>query len=156
MATHLVEGGPDLDELKRLYDQGKLDFLKEELDTYFALHKEEITDYCSKTGALPRNRPQTRQENTNENSGNGRRLDETVEEYIKRKGSIDFYEEIRAQIHEIEKEIWIVHERDPSVPDEQIREQWITKYAGRWRAWRVSEILYVFEQNRNHYLNMLN
>ena len=139
MATSLVNGGPDTDELQRLYNHGDLEFLKEPLKRFFVSHRNELLEFNRR-----------HQADTVHPS-----LEASVEEFIRERRSIDMEAEAQDQYKEIQKELWFVHENHPEIPDDKIKYDWIKKYAARWRAYYVSEILFVFEQNKSYYLELL-
>jgi hypothetical protein len=69
----------------------------------------------------------------------------TIRQLITQRGSMHMAAEMKAQMREIEKELWYRGEKDPRARAE-IKQQWTAKHAAAWRRWRVQEYLFVVDQ----------
>ena len=71
------------------------------------------------------------------------------------KTSVSMNLDMHDQWEEILKHEWIEREKGNPLPVEEIRKQWVKKYAEAWRIHRVREIMYVFSQNKEAYMEMV-
>jgi len=132
--------GPSPDELQDMYAGGHLDFLQEPLAQFILSHQGQIFDYKIKRQDV---------------LGQELSLDSAIRLFILHARSINFKNEIEDQIEEVNKEIWIVHERDPVPTKEQIAKNWIMNYASKWREYRVMSILFYYDRNQDYFLDLL-
>jgi hypothetical protein len=82
-------------------------------------------------------------------------LDGIIGLYILDNKTVDFNLDMRDQWSEIMKEKWIRHERNNREPASEIEKDWVRKYAEGWRTHRTREIMYVFWQNKEAYLELV-
>jgi len=76
--------------------------------------------------------------------------------YILKTRSINPDTEIKKELVEIEKEIWIQGEKLKSSPDRnKVAIEWCKSHAPGWRDNWVFAALYIFEQNKGYYLRLL-
>jgi hypothetical protein len=76
--------------------------------------------------------------------------------YILKTRTINPATEIRTELAEIEKEIWIQGEKISGTPDRnKIATEWCKLHAPGWRDKWVFAALYVFEHNKDHYIRLL-
>lgn len=128
----------ELQNIRRRYEAGELDDVRHDLDRFIAAHRELIRRFRAERQRI----------------GNTTIDDElAVKLYIIKQRSINPKAEIEEQIREIEKEKWIwgVHLGRPPDP-QQVAAEWARRYSAGWRAHRVTTIIFLFEQERDHYL----
>ncbi|MFH0888576.1 MAG: hypothetical protein V1871_05140 [Planctomycetota bacterium] len=76
--------------------------------------------------------------------------------YILKTRTINPATEIKTELAEIEKEIWIQGEKIKQSPDRnKIAIEWCKSHAPGWRDNWVFAALYVFEHNKDHYIRLL-
>jgi len=130
----------ELDDIRRQYESGQLDSIKEDLGRFICAHRSRILDYRA------------------EQQLKGLTLSEesTIKFYLLRYRSINPGREIREQLEEIQKEKWIRGVRQGCPPDEQeVALEWARTHSAAWREHRVTTIVYVFEQEKDRYCSML-
>ena len=130
----------DLDDIRRQYESGKLESIKDDLGRFICAHRTRILDYRA------------------EQQGKGLALSEegAIKFYLLRYRSINPGREIREQLEEIQKEKWIRGVRTGCPPDEQqVALEWARTHSAAWRENRVTTIVYVFEQEKDRYCGML-
>lgn len=130
----------ELEEIEQKYRRGELDPIKEDLERFLVAHREKIAACRAEQ----------------EGKGNPLPDDALVKYYILRHRSINPRREIADQLDEIQKEKWIrgVHSGCP--PDPQaVAEDWARQYSDGWRKHRLNEIIFVFEQEKERYLRLL-
>lgn len=131
----------ELDDIRRMYESGKLDSIKEDLGKFICAHRTRICDYRVEQ----------------ERKGLALNDDATaIKFYLLRYRSINPGREIREQLEEIQKEKWIRGVRLGCPPDdEQVALEWARTHSAAWREHRVTTIVYVFEQEKDRYCAML-
>ena len=131
----------ELDDIRRLYESGKLDSIKEDLGKFICAHRTRICDYRAEQ----------------ERKGLTLNDDATaIKFYLLRYRSINPGREIREQLEEIQKEKWIRGVRLGCPPDdEQVALEWARTHSASWRENRVTTIVYVFEQEKARFCAML-
>ena len=130
----------ELDDIRRRYESGQLDSIKEDLGRFICAHRSRICDY------------RTEQERK------GLTLDDkaAIKFYLLRYRSINPGREIKEQLEEIQREKWIRGVRLGCPPDdEQVALEWARTHSAAWREHRVTTIVYVFEQEKDRYCAML-
>lgn len=76
--------------------------------------------------------------------------------YILKTRTINPATEIKKELEEIEKEIWYQGEKMKKAPNrDQVATEWCKQHAPGWRDNWVFAVLYAFENNKDHYLKML-
>ncbi|MFH1230551.1 MAG: hypothetical protein V1709_03550 [Planctomycetota bacterium] len=76
--------------------------------------------------------------------------------YILKTRTINPATEIKKELAEIEKEIWIQGEKIKGSPDrDKVAIEWCKSHAPGWRDNWVFAALYVFEHNKSHYIRLL-
>ena len=130
----------ELEEIRRKYDSGELEPIKEDLARYLVAHRAEIAAW------------RAQQELTGTALPDG----DAVKLFILRHRSINPQREIREQLEEIQKEKWIRGVRAGSPPDpQQVALEWARVHSVSWREHRLTTIVYVFEQEKERYLKLL-
>jgi hypothetical protein len=82
-------------------------------------------------------------------------LDSVIGLYILDNKTVDMKLDMRDQKREIENTIWYEHEKGRPIPASEIEKDWVNKYAAAWRIHRVREIMYVFSQNKQEYMELI-
>ena len=83
------------------------------------------------------------------------RLEVVVKRMILDSRILNPQQEAKDQLEEIRKHIWIEGEKKAAPPDvERVASEWVQRYSRNWREYRLLALLYVFERNRDHFLNM--
>ena len=131
----------ELDDIRRQYESGKLDSIKEDLGKFICAHRSRICEYRAEQ----------------ERKGLALGDDATaIKFYLLRYRSINPGREIREQLEEIQKEKWIRGVRLGCPPDdEQVAMEWARTHSAAWREHRVTTIVYVFEQEKERFCAML-
>jgi hypothetical protein len=130
----------EIDEIRRQYESGQLDSIKEDLSRFICAHRSRIQEYRAGQEA----------------KGLSLTDDATIKFYLLRYRSINPGREIREQLEEIQKEKWIRGVRQGCPPDEQeVAQEWARTHSAAWREHRVTTIVYVFEQEKEKYCAML-
>jgi hypothetical protein len=130
----------ELDEIRQEYSEGKLDHIKPDLKRFLKVHKKYILEYY---------------ENSKKKFTDGFTLDHAVRHYICRHQTINHAKESRDQVAEIEREIRYRHEEDPNIPQLRIILDWTAKHAKGWRGHRVMQIIYVYVQDKDRYIELV-
>lgn len=130
----------ELDEIRRRYEAGELDGIREDLRRFIGAHREGIAAFQQQRARL----------------GNAPVTDElALKLYIIKQRSINPEREIREQLAEIEREKWIqgVHSGRP--PDEKlVAREWALKHGAAWRGHRVATIVFLLDVEREEFLKM--
>ena len=130
----------EIDSIRRQYESGKLDSIKEDLGRFICAHRTRIGEYRAEQ----------------ERKGLTLNDEAAVKFYLLRYRSINPGREIREQLEEIQKEKWIRGVRLGCPPDdEQVALEWARTHSAAWREHRVTTIVYVFEQEKDRYCAML-
>ena len=131
----------ELDDIRRQYESGQLDSIKEDLGKFICAHRSRICDYRT----------------DQERKGVALKDDATaIKFYLLRYRSINPGREIREQLEEIQREKWIRGVRLGCPPDdEQVALEWARTHSAAWREHRVTTIVYVFEQEKDRFCAML-
>jgi hypothetical protein len=130
----------ELDDIRRQYESGQLDSIKEDLGRFICAHRTRISDYRAEQ----------------ERKGLTLNDDALIKFYLLRYRSINPGREIREQLEEIQREKWIRGVRLGCPPDEeQVALEWAHSHSAAWREHRVTTIIYVFEQDKDRYCAML-
>ena len=76
--------------------------------------------------------------------------------YILKTRTINPATEIKNELEEIEKEVWYQGEKDKKSPDRnKVAIEWCKQHAPGWRDNWVFAVLFAFENNKEHYLKLL-
>jgi hypothetical protein len=130
----------DLDDIRRQYESGQLDSIKEDLARFICAYRSRIQDYRAEQ----------------ERRGLALPDDAAIKFYLLRYRSINPQREIKEQLEEIQKEKWIRGVRQGCPPDaEEVALEWARTHSAAWREHRVTTIIYVFEQEKDRYCGML-
>ena len=130
----------ELDDIRRQYETGQLDSIKEDLGKFICAHRSRIQDYRVEQ----------------ERKGLTLTEEAAIKFYLLRYRSINPGREIREQLEEIQREKWIRGVRLGCPPDdEQVALEWARSHSAAWREHRVTTIIYVFEQDKDRYCAML-
>lgn len=134
------DGNPEINEIRREYEAGRLDPIKEDLARFIASHRADIARYRA-----------------GEERRGVRLTDEAaVKFFILRHRSINPQREIRDQLEEIQREKWIRGIRMGRPPDEQeVAREWAAVHSAAWRTHRVTAIIFVFEQEKARFCRLL-
>lgn len=130
----------ELDEIKRQYESGKLDSIKQDLERFIARHRAEMAAYRAEQ----------------ERKGLALSDEALIRLYVLRHRSINPQREILDQLDEIQKEKWIRGVQTGKSPDAQeVALDWARSFSSHWRAHRVATILYLLEREPERYLPFL-
>ena len=130
----------ELEDIRRRYESGQLDSIKEDLARFIVAHRSRIQEYRVEL----------------ESKGLSLTDEATIKFYLLRYRSINPGREIREQLEEIQKEKWIRGVRQGCPPDEQeVALEWARTHSAAWREHRVTTIVYVFEQEKERYCAFL-
>ena len=130
----------ELDDIRRQYESGRLDSIKEDLGHFICAHRTRILEYRAE------------QERKGLNLGD----EAAIKFYLLRYRSINPGREIREQLEEIQREKWIRGVRQGCPPDDQeVAMEWARTHSAAWREHRVTTIVYVFEQEKARYCALL-
>lgn len=130
----------EIEEIRRQYESGQLDSIKEDLARFICAHRSRILEYRA----------------VQEQKGLSLPEDAAIKFYLLRYRSINPQREIKEQLEEIQKETWIRGVREGCPPDaERVALEWAQKYSAAWREHRVTTIVYVFEQEKARFCGML-
>lgn len=130
----------ELDEIRRKYESGQLDEMREDLAKFLVAHRTRIAAFRA------------------DEEARGVPLDDetAVKLYLVHLRSINPRREIQEQLEEIRKETWIRGINEGSAPDpEAVANDWARKYSAAWRSHRLTTIVYVFERDKERYLQLL-
>ena len=130
----------ELEDIRRQYESGQLDSIKEDLGRFIIAHRPRIQEYRVEL----------------ESKGLSLTDEATIKFYLLRYRSINPGREIREQLEEIQREKWIRGVRQGCPPDEQeVALEWARTHSAAWREHRVTTIIYVFEQEKDRYCALL-
>lgn len=132
--------GSEIEEIRRKYDAGQLDSIKDDLERFICAHKADIVRYRS------------------DQERKGLRLTDeaAVKFYIVEHRSINPRREIQEQLEEIRRETWIRGVQSGRAPDQgEVARDWARQHSAAWRAHRVTAIVYVFERDKERYCRLL-
>ena len=130
----------ELDDIKANYDAGRLEGLRGDLERFLVSHREKIRLFAEEQAARGLKIPR----------------DSAVKFYILRLRSINPRREIQDQLEEIQREKWIRGVQTGRAPDPQeVAADWAKRYSAMWREHRLTEIVYVFEREKERYLKIL-
>jgi len=130
----------ELEDIRRQYESGQLESIKEDLARFIVAHRPRIQEYRVEL----------------ESKGLSLTDEATIKFYLLRYRSINPGREIREQLEEIQKEKWIRGVRQGCPPDEQeVALEWARTHSAAWREHRVTTIIYVFEQEKERYCGLL-
>jgi hypothetical protein len=132
----------ELEGLAREYDSGQLDALKNDLVEFVRKHREDIRrlrdEYFGVMDVPPT-------------------ADEVaIKMYLLKSRSINPTREILDQMEEINREKWIRGVQAGCAPDPaSVAQDWARLYSPGWRDHRVMAIIYVFEREKDKYLDIV-
>lgn len=130
----------ELDEIREKFERGELNSIKEDLERFIVAHRAKI----SACGI------------EQERRGIPLADDALIKYYILRHRSINPGREICDQLDEIQKEKWIQGINTGRSPDPQtVAGEWARQHSSAWRNHRLNEIIYVFEQDKARYIQLL-
>lgn len=130
----------EFDELVQEYGQGKLDPIKKDLESFIKKNDLEIQRFIQKVNSKLYYKIS---------------VDQGIRWYLTLSQSINLATESKAQIEEIQREIWYRREEHSQKPVEEIAIDWIKKHAAGWRNHRALQIVYVYSQEKEKYLKLL-
>ncbi len=125
----------EIEELNRDYAAGKFARILADLVIFVKANREKILSF------------QDRLERARKTALTG---DVVIKMYVMQIRSINPAEEIRCQLTEIEREIWVRGETMGREPDRGIvAREWCKRHAPGWRDHRVMEIVFVIDRHRD-------
>ena len=131
----------ELDEIRRDYEAGRLGAIQQDLERFLVAHRAEIVAARAEQ----------------ERAGVAVPAGDAVKLFILRHRSIHAQHEIRDQLEEIQREKWIRGVQSGCSPDaQQVAAEWAQAHSAAWRQHRLTTIVYVFEQDKDRYLKLLN
>jgi hypothetical protein len=130
----------EIDDIRKQYETGQLDSIKEDLGFFICAHKLRIQQYRAEQEAKGLVLPE----------------DAAIKFYLLRYRSINPKREIQEQLEEIQREKWIRGILTGCPPDgQEVAAEWARVHSAAWRQHRVTTIVYVFEQEKDRYCAML-
>jgi hypothetical protein len=130
----------ELEEIRRQYEEGRLDGIREDLERFLLANRDRIRAFRSQQAAR------------------GFAMDDetSVKFFILRARSINPAREIRDQVDEIRRETWIQGVSKGSEPNpEAVAAEWARQHSACWREHRVTTIVYVFDRCKSRLLSLL-
>lgn len=133
----------EIEKLEKDYQAGKFKIIEAELEKFIRSHKEEIKKF---------------KETELSQLKKIKASDElAMKLFILKTRSINPSNEIKAELDEIEKEIWYQCEKQKKPIDRnKIAMEWCKKHAPGWRDNWILGALLVFERNKKRFLSLLN
>lgn len=130
----------EVDEIRRRYEAGELDGIREDLMRFIEAHREAIASFQQQRAHL----------------GNAPVTDElALKLYIIKQRSINPEREIREQLAEIEREKWIQGVQTGRPPDEKtVAREWAIRHGAAWRGHRVATIVFLLDAEREGFLRL--
>lgn len=130
----------ELEDIQARYDSGQCEPIKADLVRFLEAHRVEIRRYQESRQKL----------------GLAPVTDElAVRLFVIKHRSINAAREIQDQIEEIQREKWIQGIKLGRPPDAQaVAEEWTHLHSEGWRQHRVATILFVFEREKERYLEI--
>ena len=108
----------EIDDIRRQYESGQLDSIKEDLARFICAHRSRLLEYRREQEARGLALPD----------------DAAIKFYLLRYRSINPGREIREQLEEIQKEKWIRGVMTGCAPDEQaVAQEWARTHSAAWR-----------------------
>lgn len=130
----------ELNELKRRYESGELDAIREDLERFLRQHRTAIA--AARSQQL--------------SGGVSVSEEEAVKLYILRHRSVNPERDLRDQLEEIRREAGRRSAGGESPADlEEVTLEWARYRSAAWRSYRLSAILYVFDREKERYLKLL-
>lgn len=132
----------ELNELKRRYESGEFDAIREDLERFLRKHRAAI--------AAARCEQERRGVPVSE--------EEAVKLYILRHRSINPERDMRDQLEEIRREAGrraAAPAGAPPADAEEVTLEWARYRSAAWRSYRLTAILYVFDREKDRYLRLL-
>lgn len=123
-----------VEELERAYRKGELNHIKIDLEEFLRAKKVELRDYRTKLSKF------FRKELT---------MEESVKIYILQARSVNPRHEILEQLQEIKR---MYNPADKGFSDIN---SWANYFSIDWRDHRTTSIIFVFDQNKEYYLRIL-
>ena len=138
----MADDASELENLGREYEGGKLDAIKSDLDGFLRRYAADVRrlrdDYFGAADVPPT-------------------ADEVaIKMFILKSRSINPTREILDQMDEINREKWIRGIQAGCAPDAAaVAQDWARLYSPGWRDHRVMAIIFVFERDKQRYLDIL-
>jgi hypothetical protein len=132
----------EFNELKRRYESGEFDAIREDLERFLQKHRAAITAARSEQ----------------ERQGVPVSEEEAVKLYILRHRSINPERDMRDQLEEIRREAGrraAAPVGAPPADAEEVTLEWACYRSAAWRSHRLTAILYVFDREKERYLRLL-
>jgi hypothetical protein len=130
----------ELDELEQEYLDGKLDHIKSDLEAFVKKNDMEIQRFIQKLNSKMHHKIS---------------IDQGLRWYLVLSQTINTTSESKDQIEEIQREIWYRCEEGTKKPKDEIAMDWIAKHAAGWRDHRILQVIYVYMQEKEKYLALL-
>jgi hypothetical protein len=132
--------GRELEEIRRKYESGQLEPIRQDLERFILAHRQEIALFRA----------------DQEKRGLALSDEATVKLFLLRHRTINPRREIEDQLEEIQKEKWIQGVRTGRSPDAQeVALDWARNHSAGWRAHRLTTIVYVFDREKEMYCRLL-
>lgn len=132
----------DLDDIRRQYESGEMNGLKEDLKRFIRSHALQIRKLQQEQSAL---------------AGGHMPDDVAVKLYILRHRTVNPQRDIQDQLAEIRKKEDETRflQGGLAADPQQIAMEWAREHSAQWRAYRVTSVVYVFERGKEEYLKIL-
>jgi hypothetical protein len=131
--------GPTIEEVEITYNGGYIDTLREDVREYVQLKAKDILQFKLQY--------ELKHKKTIS-------IEDSICLYVKN-SSVNPLRDNMDQLKEMEKEIWIVHEKDPRPTDDEIRINWINKYGKKFRTYRQTFYAYIAFCERKYFSSIL-
>jgi len=133
----------EIDKLEKDYQSGRFKLIEAQLGKFIQDHKNKIKEFKKKELI---------------NVKNLNPSDElAIKLFILKSRSICPLDEIKAELEEIEKEVWYQSEKQKKPVDRnKIALDWCKKHAPGWRDNWILGALLVFERNKKKFVSLLN
>jgi hypothetical protein len=133
----------EIDKLEKDYQSGRFKLIESQLGKFIQEHKSKIKEFKKKELI---------------NVKNVAPSDElAIKLFILKSRSISPLDEIKAELDEIEKEVWYQSEKEKKPVDRnKIALEWCKKHAPGWRDNWILGALLVFERNKKKFVTLLN
>jgi hypothetical protein len=75
--------------------------------------------------------------------------------FILERKVVSLRKDMEDQLKEVEKEKWYRGEKNECDDFDCVCKEWVKNYGGAWRVHRTREVLYVFEREKERYLEVI-
>lgn len=130
----------DLENIRKRYDAGDLDPIKQQLIHFICLHRGEFFDFLEKEERTWRKKID---------------LFVALRIFILDKRTLDFRADLASQSEDMRRDLDVRACGCDAETLQRMKTEWVRTHAGHWRANRVLEIIFVLNRNRDFFLKFL-